>query len=122
MKILVIDDEKSMRIIAQYNLSKAGHDVLIAETAGDGLRLADAEGPDVILLDMMLPDLDGMQVLQALAASEVTGGIPVVMFSAKGQNEDVQNALAAGAVGYITKPFDPTRLSENILECLSNER
>lgn len=111
MKILVVDDESTMRRLAQYNLELAGHEVLLAETAEEGLALARSEQPNLILQDVMLPGMDGFEALTELKNDSATLAIPVVMLTAKGQRTDVEQAMEAGAAGYITKPFDPSRFT-----------
>ena len=116
MKVLVVDDESTMRRLAQYNLELAGHVVLLAETAEEGLALARSETPDLILQDVMLPGMDGFEALNELKSDSATRGIPVVMLTAKGQRSDVEQAIESGAAGYVTKPFDPTRFTKLVDE------
>ena len=116
MKILVVDDEKTIRRLAQYNLELAGHQVLLAETAEEGVSMAKDEQPDLILQDIMLPGMSGMEALEILKHDSATRTIPVVMLTAKGQRTDIEEAIQAGATGYITKPFDPTRFTKLVKE------
>ncbi|PKB78786.1 MAG: hypothetical protein BZY88_16630 [SAR202 cluster bacterium Io17-Chloro-G9] len=87
-----------------------GYEVFDAEDGGIGLDKAMSQHPDIILLDMMMPVMDGLQLLGKLKASPSTQGIPVIMVSAKGQGEDVMKALNAGATGYAVKPWEEAAL------------
>lgn len=103
--ILVIDDEKDILKLVQYNLEKEGYQVLQAKTGEEGLELARTGKPDLILLDLMLPGLDGLEVCRILKANDATRPIPVVMLTAKGSEVDQVVGLELGAVDYVTKPF-----------------
>jgi len=119
MRILVIDDEPSMRDIARFALEPAGHQVTTAATAEEGIRLANEIRPDVVLLDTVLPGVQGFEALSMISAGEDTGNIPVIAFSAKDSAAEIQAALDAGATGYITKPFQPSELALKVAEILA---
>jgi two-component system phosphate regulon response regulator PhoB len=104
-RVLVIDDELDLREVLRYNLGSAGHDVTLAETGAQGLALARAEIPDVVLLDLMLPDLSGLEVCKALKRDTTTTHIPIVMVTAKGEEIDRVVGFELGADDYVTKPF-----------------
>ena len=104
-RVLVIDDELDIREVLRYNLAQAGHDVSVAETGTDGLQLARSELPDVLLLDLMLPDLPGLEVCKALKRDPTTQHIPIVMVTAKGEEIDRVVGFELGADDYIVKPF-----------------
>ena len=104
--ILVVEDEEDIQELVRYNLAKEGHRVMLAGTGEDGLRAARAELPGLILLDLMLPGVDGLEVCRILKADSKTRHIPVIMLTAKGEN-DVVAGLELGADDYITKPFSP---------------
>ena len=116
MTILVVDDESSIRRLAHYILEQEGNTVLLAHTAEEGLELARTAAPDLILQDVMLPGMDGIEALKELKKDPATNSIPVVMLTAKGQRSDVELAMDLGAIGYITKPFDPSRFSQLVKE------
>ncbi len=102
LRILVIDDEQAIRRFLRVALSAQGHKVVEAETGADGLTAAGTSRPDVIILDLSLPDVDGIEVLRRLREWTAT---PVIVLSVRGQEEDKVAALDAGADDYVTKPF-----------------
>jgi two-component system phosphate regulon response regulator PhoB len=104
-RVLVIDDELDLREVLRYNLGSAGHDVSLAATGTEGLAMARAEIPDVVLLDLMLPDLSGLEVCKALKRDTTTTHIPIVMVTAKGEEIDRVVGFELGADDYVTKPF-----------------
>jgi two-component system response regulator RpaA len=112
MRVLVIDDEPDVLLLCRVNLQLAGHEVLEAANGTAGLELARTIEPDVVVLDIMLPNVDGLTVLLELASSEATRHIPVIMLTAKTQLEDRRKAWRAGCVEYLTKPFSPIELVE----------
>lgn len=113
-RILVVDDEPSILKLIRVNLERDGYEV---ETASDGkaaLELADRLRPDLILLDVMLPELDGLAVCRALHQNPATRHIPIIMLSARGEEVDRVLGLEMGADDYITKPFSPRELLARI--------
>jgi len=114
--ILVVEDEVNVRKILEYNLKLDGFDVYLAEDGTSGLKLAREKQPDLILLDWMMPGMDGLQVLSKLKQDERTCEIPVFMLTAKGMMTEVGRALYEGADDYITKPFDPRELGEQLMQ------
>jgi DNA-binding response OmpR family regulator len=111
-RILVIDDEPDVLLLCRVNLEHAGHQVVEAGDGTHGIELARSEHPDAIVLDLMLPMLDGVEVLERLADDEATRALPVIILSAKTLREDRVRCLRAGAVAYLTKPFSPIELAE----------
>ena len=109
-KILVVDDEADILSLLEYNLKKAGFKVGTAKDGPDAIEAAHRETPALILLDIMLPGMDGTEVLRRLKASERTRGIPVMMLTAKGEEVDKIVGFELGAEDYITKPFSPREL------------
>ncbi|MGH7197611.1 MAG: response regulator [Candidatus Omnitrophota bacterium] len=103
--ILVIDDEKDIVKLLQYNLEREGHHVLTAKNGEDGFELAKSKRPDLVILDLMLPGIDGVEVCKLLKASKDTKSIPVLMLTAKSAEVDQVVGLEVGASDYITKPF-----------------
>ena len=106
-KILVIEDDEDIQELLKFNLAKEGYPVLVAGTGEDGLRLATHNLPDLILLDLMLPKIDGLEVCKRLRAHPRASGIPIIMLTAKGEESDVVIGLEIGADDYIVKPFSP---------------
>lgn len=121
-RILVVDDEASMRIVCRFNLLAAGFDVREAGDGREALELIREEAVDLVLLDVMMPVLDGWEVARELQADPRTRGLPIVFLTARAERADRERAAELGAVGYVLKPFDPVGLPatiENILEQLA---
>lgn len=117
MKVLLIDDQEDVRRIARLGLATVGgHVVVEADSGAAGLERARAELPDVVLLDAVMPGLDGVTTLDSLRADPVTRGIPVVALS--GSALEAEELLRHGAVGSLPKPFDPVALHEQLLAIL----
>ena len=110
-KVLVIDDEAPIRLLCRVNLEAEGMEVLEASDGATGLEKARAELPDVILLDVMMPGMDGWEVLQALQAGEGTSEIPIVFLTARAELRDRAQGLELGGIDYVTKPFNPIDLA-----------
>jgi len=119
--VLVVEDEDHIRTVIEYNLRRQGFDVYTAEDGLDGLDLVRRVRPDVVLLDWMMPEMDGLEVLAELKRDPTRKDIPVLMLTAKGMAADIQKALELGADDYITKPFDPTSLGQTITNKLEKE-
>ena len=113
-KILIVEDEKDIVKMLEYNLKKEGFRVVDAQDAEDALDLAVREHPDLILLDLMLPGMDGFEVCKALKKESKTSSIPIIMLTAKSQESDKVVGLELGADDYITKPFSPRELIARI--------
>ena len=110
-KVLVIDDEAPIRLLCRVNLEAEEIDVLEAADGPSGLETARAELPDVILLDVMMPGLDGWGVAEALLEDERTAEIPIIFLTARAEFRDRARGLDIGGVDYITKPFNPVELA-----------
>ena len=109
-KILVIDDEPNIIELIKFNLEKEGHKILASKDGLSGLKLALSEHPDLIILDIMLPGIDGFEVCRKLCSDANTSGIPIIMLSARSETTDKILCLEIGAVDYVTKPFSPREL------------
>lgn len=120
MKILVVDDDKTVRFMVAHTLAKNGHQVVEAEDGEQGLQKVVAEKPDLVLLDVMMPGMNGLEVCSQLKNNATTKSIPVFMLTGKTQVQDIEEALAAGADNYISKPIDPNRLNRVIEVKLKN--
>jgi DNA-binding response OmpR family regulator len=103
--ILVVDDEKDLVDLIAYNLQRNGYGVLSAHNGNDALEIAQRERPDLVVLDLMLPGVDGTEVARRLKADSRTASVPIVMLTAKGEETDVVVGLTLGADDYVTKPF-----------------
>ena len=110
-QVLVIDDEAPIRLLCRVNLEAAGMQVLEAGDGLSGLAAARAERPDVILLDVMMPGMDGWQVLEELLDDEGTQDIPIIFLTARAELRDQAHGLELGGVDYVTKPFNPVDLA-----------
>jgi two-component system OmpR family response regulator len=121
-RILVIDDEAPIRLLCRVNLEAAGMEVREAEDGIVGLAAAREDRPDAILLDVMMPGMDGWQVLEGLLEDERTQKIPIVILTARAELRDQARGLELGGVDYVTKPFNPLDLAplvEDLLERVS---
>jgi CheY-like chemotaxis protein len=117
-KILIVDDEPHLVTLTKSRLQANGYAVISAYNGRECLDKAKSESPDLIMLDRMMPVLDGLRTLVQLKGDKDLESIPVVMFSAKVMPRDITDALSQGAIAYITKPFDPKKLIETIQEAL----
>ena len=117
--ILIIDDEPFLIMVLKDQFKKMrGHEVIGANTGDEGIKLVMKKMPDLIMLDMGLPDMDGLQIIKLLKANEKTKNIPVIMCTAKDSVSDVDESFRLGAVGYIVKPFSLQRIRDKIDEIL----
>ena len=110
-RVLVIDDESPIRLLCRVNLEAEGMDVLEAADGPSGLEKARAEIPDVILLDVMMPGLDGWRVAEELLEDDRTESIPIVFLTARAELRDRARGIDLGGVDYVTKPFNPVELA-----------
>jgi len=121
-KILVIDDEEDILELVRYNLVKNGYRVTCVTSAERGLEKLNEETPHVILLDLMLPGMDGLDMCRKLRNNAATANIPIIMITAKGEDADIVTGLELGADDYITKPFSPRVLLARIRVLLRRNR
>lgn len=120
MKVLLAEDEEDIQRLATMGLKKGNNwQVLLAADGEECLALARREHPDVILLDVIMPKLDGFATCERLKADTATKDIPVVFLTASAQEREVQRGLAMGAIGYLQKPFDPLQLPRQLLDLLT---
>jgi len=110
-KVLVIDDEAPIRLLCRVNLEAERMEVLEAADGPNGLELARSDRPDVILLDVMMPGLDGWRVAEQLLMDPATSGIPIIFLTARAEFRDRARGLDIGGVDYVTKPFNPLELA-----------
>lgn len=121
-RILVVDDEKDIVRLLEYNLKKEGYEVLTAATGEEGLKAAVSGRPDLVILDIMLPVLDGFEVCKNLRANPKTAALPVLMLTAKGSETDEVVGLEIGADDYVTKPFKISVLLTRIKKLLQRSK
>ncbi|MDD3081840.1 MAG: response regulator transcription factor [Desulfobacterales bacterium] len=121
-KILVVDDEEDIVELVRYNLSREGYQTLSAETGEKALRLARTEKPDLVVLDLMLPGMDGLEVTRAMKGDAELRRIPIVMLTAKGEEPDIVAGLEMGADDYIVKPFSTKILVARVRAALRRRR
>ncbi len=118
MKILITDDEEPIRELIKYNVEKAGFETVCAENALQAVQLARTQSPSLILLDLMLPDMSGLDACRILKGDEATKSIPIIMVTAKTEEADIVTGLELGADDYVTKPFSPKILVARIQSVL----
>ncbi|MBI5251948.1 MAG: response regulator transcription factor [Desulfomonile tiedjei] len=117
-KVLVVDDDEDILELVRYNLAKEGYQVHCVPSGEQALKKAREDIPDLILLDLMLPGLDGLDVCRQLRNSPETSGIPIIMITAKGEDADIVSGLELGADDYVIKPFSPRVLLARIKKAL----
>ena len=121
-KILVVDDEEDLLELLRYNLSREGYGVICASTGEEGLDAAMKKMPALIILDLMLPGIDGLDVARTLKNEKSTKDIPIIMLTAKGEEADIVTGLELGADDYVTKPFSPRILIARIKTVLRRKK
>lgn len=120
-KILIVDDNPDNVLLLDRILSREGYETLKAYTGKDGLELAIKEIPDLVLLDVMMPDMDGIEVCNALTSADKTNNIPVILVTAKTAPEETSEGFLAGALDYIKKPFDRIDLLARISSAIKTK-
>ena len=120
-KVLIIDDSEVLRRITAFNLKKIGYEIQEAVDGVDGLEKIKNFQPDLILLDIMMPRMDGFTVLKRMGEDPTMKEIPVIVLTAKGGEEDEKEALRLGAIKVLTKPFSPKQLLETVKQVIGNE-
>ncbi len=119
-RILVAEDDAYILKMLDFRLKSLGHEIIGAVDGGQALEFALRDKPDLILLDIMMPVMDGFQVLRKLKSQEETKNIPVIMLTAKGQEKDVVTGFGAGAADYVTKPFSFAELTARLDRVLAS--
>ena len=120
-KILIVEDEANIRQLVRYNLEKEGFQVMEAADGLQGLRTAQRDKPDLVLLDLMLPGMDGLEVCRTLKGAPATSALPIIMLTAKGEDVDRIIGLEVGADDYLPKPFNPRELLARISAVLRRQ-
>jgi len=113
-RVLIVEDEPDQQELLRYNLAREGYDVHCAENGRDALAMVRDEPPDLIVLDLMLPGLDGLEVCRKIRSEPTTAGVPIVMLTAKSEDSDVVTGLELGADDYVTKPYSPRVLMARV--------
>ena len=121
-KILIVEDDRDIVEMVEYNLKEEGYETLSALNGEDGFELARRQQPDLIILDIMLPIMDGFEVCRTLRSNGITAQIPIIILSAKSQEADKVVGLELGADDYVTKPFSPRELIARIRAILRRDR
>ncbi len=116
--ILVVDDDKKVRDLIAFRLKLLGHGVVTAGNGQEALTIAEESPPDLVILDVTMPGLDGVTVCSRLKKSQKLRNTPVLMLTAKSDADDLNRAIAAGADDYVVKPYDPAHLQTKILHYL----
>ncbi|HEX4868031.1 MAG TPA: response regulator [Acidimicrobiales bacterium] len=117
--VLVVEDDPVILRLLEVNFELEGFEVLLAHDGAEGVDLAKAHRPDLVISDIMMPKLSGIELVRALKAEPATAAIPIVLLSAKAQTSDLKAGMDAGADDYITKPFEPLDLVERVNVLLS---
>nr|CAA9222791.1 hypothetical protein AVDCRST_MAG63-581 [uncultured Armatimonadetes bacterium] len=120
--ILVADDEPALLRLMEFLLAKQGHTMLTATNGEEALEEARKHRPDIIVLDIMMPKLDGYQVAEAIRADEDLRRTPIIMLSAKAQDEDIERGVSVGVDTYMTKPFSPEELTRLVSTYLAESK
>ena len=117
--VLIVDDDPVIQRLLRVNFEMEGYEVIVGVDGIDGLEKARAEHPDIVVLDIMMPRMSGLDVAKALKADPETASIPVVLLSAKAQEADLRAGDESGADDYLTKPFDPFQLLQRVEQLLA---
>ncbi|MCI0475236.1 MAG: response regulator [Anaerolineales bacterium] len=118
VRILVADDDPFIRQLVVFTLKTRGYEILEASNGAAALALARQTQPDLVVLDVLMPEMTGLQVTKTLSQDPATAHIPIVILSANAQQSDIDAGLASGAVAYLVKPFEPKILAERVAEIL----
>jgi two-component system response regulator MtrA len=116
--VLIADDDADILSLVKAVLERSGHEVVAASDGAEALASVRARRPDLVVLDIAMPEVDGLEVLRRLRADPTTSELPVVLLSARAQEADVERGFAIGASAYLKKPFSPRELSEHVAELL----
>jgi DNA-binding response OmpR family regulator len=121
-KVLICDDDELLVDLLEHRLSARGFDVLVARDGGEAVAVASEQRPDAIVLDAMMPVMDGYEVLRRLRSRDDTASIPVIMLTARKQERDILDALELGARDYLVKPFIPDELITRLNRLIAGSR
>lgn len=116
---ILAEDDPDIQLVARLALKRAGFTVQVVNNGQEALDAIRRQAPDVVLLDWMMPELDGPETCRQLKADPATAGIPVVFLTAKSQEAEIQRGLSLGAAGYVTKPFDALSLGQQVKDIVA---
>ncbi|HET9705622.1 MAG TPA: response regulator [Vicinamibacterales bacterium] len=120
LSAVLAEDDPDIQLVARLALKRAGFNVTVVGNGQEALDAVQRTPPDVILLDWMMPELDGPETCRRLKSDPATAGIPVVFLTAKSQEAEIQRGLSLGAAGYVTKPFDALALGQQIKDIVAS--
>lgn len=120
--VVIAEDDAQIANLVRFKLEKSGYDVLVGENGKRGLELIREHQPDLVILDVMMPIMDGFEVLRTMKSEEPTREIPVIMLTARSMEEDILKGFEAGAVDYLTKPFSVSELAVRVNSILARQR
>jgi DNA-binding response OmpR family regulator len=118
-RVLIVEDDPVILRLLEVNFELEGFDVLLAHDGAEGIELAREQRPDLVISDIMMPNVSGIELVEALKADDATAAIPILLLSAKAQTADVRAGLEAGADDYVTKPFEPLELVDRVQALLA---
>lgn len=118
IKILIVDDEPNILMSLEFLMKKKGYDVFIARDGAEALEIVDSERPDIIILDIMMPNVDGYEVCQSVRSDKSMDSSKIIFLSAKSKEEDIKKGMDMGADLYITKPFSTRDLMKKVAESI----
>jgi DNA-binding response OmpR family regulator len=113
-KVLLVEDDPVILRLLEVNFELEGFDVVLARDGAEGIEMARSERPDLVISDIMMPNVSGLELVAALKGDGGTAGIPIILLSAKAQSADVKAGMEAGADDYVTKPFEPLDLVDRV--------
>lgn len=119
LSVILAEDDPDIQLVARLSLERAGFTVRVAGNGREALLAIRDAAPDVVLLDWMMPELDGPETCRQLKADPATAAIPVIFLTAKSQEAEIQRGLSLGAAGYVTKPFDALQLGQQVKDILA---
>lgn len=121
-RILIVEDNEKNMYLISFILKKSGHEVIETATGEEGIELALQEKPDLIIMDIQLPGIDGLETTRRIRASEIDGSVPIIALTSYAMTGDRERALEAGCTGYIEKPLNPETFAEEIKGYLEQPR
>jgi DNA-binding response OmpR family regulator len=117
--VLLVEDDPVILKLLEVNFELEGYSVLLAHDGAEGIELARSSAPDLIISDIMMPNVSGLELVKALKGDDATKRIPIILLSAKAQTADIRAGMEAGADDYVTKPFEPLELVEHVQALLA---